>query len=249
MEQTKTPAIKEFKAIKRKNVYEEIVSQIQEQVRAGKLKPGEKLPPERKLAEIFKVSRHSVREAIRILEQNSVLKSLPGSGIYVAISDSQSIADLLVIDKEELMAIFQFRRMLEPQVARLAAENASNNNVSELNKLIMQQKEVIKREKKDVQLFIELDNKFHFKLARASKNSVVLGIIERVNDILAESRKETHQSESRMRASLKGHLEILDAIKQAKGDLAFDAMERHLRLVEKVTLDHLRSKLKATIKS
>ena len=73
----------DLKAVRRTKVYQEIAEQIMRLIEAGKLKHGDQLPPERRLAEIFQVSRHPVREAIRTLEEQKVLVSRVGSGTFV----------------------------------------------------------------------------------------------------------------------------------------------------------------------
>ena len=118
-----------LKAVPRRRLYQEIVTQIKNLIDNGGLQAGDQLPPERKLAEAFNVSRHSVREAIRSLEREQVLQSRPGSGTFVMVGSSQAIVDYLALavlkEKDRLAEIFQFREMLEPQISALAAENAT----------------------------------------------------------------------------------------------------------------------------
>ena len=84
-----------LKAVTKTKLHEQIVNQIQALIDKGRLRHGDQLPPERELATIFKVSRHSVREAIRILEQKRILKSRPGSGTYIILEDASSVVDFL----------------------------------------------------------------------------------------------------------------------------------------------------------
>lgn len=136
-----------LKAVSKTKLHEQIVIQIQTLIEKGRLKHGDQLPPERELAAIFKVSRHSVREAIRVLEHKKVLKSRPGSGTYIIIENESSVIEFLAkaINKEKntLSEIFQFRELLEPQIAGLAARNATEEDISILQDILeRQQKEL-----------------------------------------------------------------------------------------------------------
>lgn len=100
-------------AVTKTKLHEQIVIQIPALIDKGRLKHGDQLPPERELATIFTVSRHSVREAIRVLEQKNILKSRPGSGTYINLEDESSVVEFLdrAIDREKhtMAEIFQFR--------------------------------------------------------------------------------------------------------------------------------------------
>ena len=125
-------------------LHEQIVEQVQLLIEKGRLKHGDQLPPERELASIFKVSRHTVREAIRILEQKKILKSRPGSGTYIILEDESSVVELLARaifrEKNSLSEIFQFRELLKPQIAGLAAQNATQKDISVLDDILNRQK-------------------------------------------------------------------------------------------------------------
>lgn len=84
-----------LKAVKKTKVHEQIVNQIKALIDEGRLKHGHQLPPEKELATIFKVSRHSLREAIRILEQKKILKSRPGSGTFIILEEASVVVELL----------------------------------------------------------------------------------------------------------------------------------------------------------
>ena len=120
---------KTLQAVAKTKLHEQIVNQVQVLIEKGRLKHGDQLPPERELASIFKVSRHTVREAIRILEQKKILKSRPGSGTFIILEDESSVVEFMARaifrEKNTLSEIFQFRELLEPQIAGLAAQNAT----------------------------------------------------------------------------------------------------------------------------
>jgi len=231
------PAASSLRAVKKTNLYQQIANQIQELIDNGKLKHGDQLPPERELAEIFKVSRHPVREAIRTLEQRNILRSRVGSGTYVILQDEPSVVDFIAKsiqrEKEKLSDIFQFRRMIEPQIAGMAADNAYPNDIKTLSELLEDQRQAAE----NLEEFIELDQVFHLSLAKATGNAILPRIVDRINDILSESRAKYSQSSSRIKHSIKGHQKIFDAICNGDRDKASQAMNRHLIEVEKVVLE------------
>lgn len=232
-----------FRAAKKKKLYEDIVDQIQAQIDSGKLKSGDKLPSERELSEIFGVSRNTVREAIKSLEQNHTLKSVPGSGTFIFLKSSKHWIDLLAMSLFEetntLLNVFEFRKMLEPQVARLAAENATSQEISELEEIIHKQEETLIAENYDSSLIISLDNKFHQIIAKASNNKVIFEVVKRINDLLSHSREEGFQSKLRIEMSIEGHRKIFEAIKTKNFELASVETHNHLSSVEQIVLTNL----------
>jgi GntR family transcriptional regulator, transcriptional repressor for pyruvate dehydrogenase complex len=221
----------DLKVVRRTKVYQEIADQILGLIEDGKLKHGDRLPPERRLAEIFQVSRHPVREAIRTLEEQQVLVSRVGSGTFVVNEHGPSVDDLLTRalhrEKNKLAEVFEFRRMIEPQIAAQAALKRSAEDIAELERLLAHQQGT-----EDARLRVELDQAFHIALARATGNGTVLNVVERLNDILRASRDEAPQNPNRMALSVAGHIKILQAVENKDAAAARTAMESHLRQVE-----------------
>lgn len=216
-----------LKAVPRRRLYEEIVAQIKNLIEDGGLQAGDQLPPERDLAMAFNVSRHSVREAIRSLEKERVLQSRPGSGTYVMLSSSQEIVDYLaravLLEKDRMAEIFQIREMLEPQVAALAAENASSEDLALLNDLFSRMCSAPTREQ-----IIELDNEFHIVLAKASGNHALSRLIQSLNDLLSQTRLKGLKKTERTQKSLDMHGLILQAVEAGQPRQAEIAMRNHL---------------------
>jgi len=220
--------------VSRTKLHEQIVVQIEGLIESGRLKVGDHLPPERELAGIFKVSRHSVREAIRILEQKQILKSRPGSGTFVVTEDESSLIEFLTDSlrrrKNKLFEIFQFRRMLEPQIVALAAQKAAAESIAEIENA-QQAYQAVRDDPKSVK---EKDQFFHLALARATGNTVLLQVMERLTDVLGESRVKMSQSTTRHQISIKGHARIVAAVRCRDAEAAHHAMNTHLDEIEKV---------------
>jgi len=221
-----------LKAVGKKRAYQDVVSQILTLIKNGTLKKGDQLPTERELTETFKVSRTTVREAIRSLESMQLVESRQGNGTYVLLSgkeiEIQHLCTALFHDRDDLMDIFHVRNIIEPSIAQLAAERATPAEIQELEDIV---------DRHEANLVsgsptIETDTAFHMTLARAAKNRVLGRLVHALIDLLAECRKEALQSGRRAEESLKGHRGILLAIKQGDGAEAQEAMRRHLGAIE-----------------
>ena len=226
----------DLQAVTKTKLHEQIVHQVQALIEKGRLKYGDRLPPERELATIFKVSRHSLREAIRILEQKKVLKSRPGSGTFIIIEDESTVVEFLAKaihrEKHTLSEIFQFRELLEPQIAGLAAKNATKADIFLLEQLLEKQQNALD----NTTVSKEPDEKFHLALARATGNSVLLQVLELFGHILLKSRHEHSQSTFRNRISIKGHRKILKAIKDKDSGAAKELMKGHLHAIREYVI-------------
>ncbi len=224
-----------FEEIERTSLQKQIVQQIELLIDDGKLKHGDRLPPERKLAEIFKVSRHSVREAIRTLEEKTILKSKPGSGTFVTLEDKsrvlEYIAGVIGKEKKEQQEVFQFRKLLEPEIAGLAAQHATKEDMDRLAEILENQK----NSGKDFEAVKKYDQEFHLYLAKATGNSILVKIVELLTEIIDKSRVALLITEERLKRSTQGHSRILEAVRQKNKDKAKEAMASHIADIERVT--------------
>ncbi len=216
-----------------KPVYEEIRERIQELIRNGELRVGDKLPPERKLAETFKVSRNSVREAIRVLAEKNLVRSRHGDGTYIAAPDesrfTESLAQVLRTQGRRIREVFEFREILEPQIASLAAEHISRKEVDQLKILVFEQERRLLSGEGDA----DLDAAFHLLLAQATRNKVLLEVVKTLSHILRETRSGPLQSEERRKASVRTHIVIVDALERGDIEGAREAMRHHLLEIER----------------
>jgi GntR family transcriptional regulator, transcriptional repressor for pyruvate dehydrogenase complex len=233
-----TAAKADFEVIRRNKVYEEVAKQI-ERLILKKLRPGDKLPSERELAEMLKVSRSSIRDAIRSLELVGLVEPRQGAGTIVREVTSGSVVnsfeDALKRRRELVSELLDFRRMLEPPLAARAATHASETDVSEMEDILQRQYEKQRRGEPAV----AEDAEFHYAIALASDNSVVLKVIDILMDLLRESRERSLQVEGRAQKSLAGHRRILAAIKRRDTEAARDAMRHHIEDVEEIVLNEV----------
>jgi GntR family transcriptional repressor for pyruvate dehydrogenase complex len=236
-----------LKAIEKKRAYEDIVKQIRTLIEKGKLKRGDQLPVERELSETFKVSRATVREAIFNLEVMRLVQRRQGDGTYVIASSEetlvQPLAAALFHERDDIIDIFSIRKMIEPEVAQLASANATPEEIAELEELLKEQEEEIAGGKTPIQA----DTDFHHLLARMSRNRVLERLLLALVDLLRRTRENYLQTSERMERSLRGHREILKAIKNGQGRVARQAMRRHLEDVENAVFNKRRGGGKKTL--
>ena len=229
----------EFEAVRKTKLYEQVVKQIQRLIVEELLKPGDKLPPERELAELFQVSRSSVRDAIRTLELMGLVEPRQGEGTVVRDGSAGSAVNplftMLVRKREMVSELLDVRKMLEPPLAARAAAHASAEDIAYLEDILRRQGEKVCRG----ELAIEEDSEFHYTIARAAKNSVVLKVLDVLMDLLRESRERTLQVEGRLQRSFAGHRRILQAIQRHDAAAAEAAMHQHVEEIEELILKKL----------
>lgn len=223
-----------FKPVKRTRIHEEIVFKIRDMIEQGRLKAGDRLPTERELAQAFKVSRPSVREALRALESQGFLVSRQGDGTYVSQQPIELLiepfASLILKEKFDQLELFEMRRLIEPQLAYLAAERATPAEIVEMEQLVYIQEQALASNEPGP----TPEKTLHDLLFKAAKNKILISIMDSLMDSLAESRDKYLQMESRPEKSLACHKEILAAIKLGDSKLAASIMREHLEETENI---------------
>jgi GntR family transcriptional regulator, transcriptional repressor for pyruvate dehydrogenase complex len=194
----------------------------------------DQLTNEKELSDTFKVSRSTVREAILSLERMRLVERRQGDGTYVIATSEevlvQPLASALFGEKDDLIDIFYLRKIIEPEMAQIAAGNATAEEIEELEKILRQQENDVIGGGQGVQI----DSTFHCLLSRIAKNMVLERLSMVLMDLLSQTRDVYLQSEERRRVSVRGHQLILNAIKSSNGRAARKAMLKHLEDVEKI---------------
>lgn len=232
------PTKVEFEAIRRNKVYEDVARQIQNHI-LEHLKPGDMLPPERELGQKFGVSRGSVRDAIRSLELIGLLEPRQGMGTVVREPPADVLVKPLaavIVQKRKLVGeLLDVRKIIEPPLAGRAARHATASQIAEMEQILERQKEKVLRG----EMSIEEDSEFHYRIALASDNSVVLRIVDVLMDLLRETRERSLQTRGRAEKSLAGHRRILAALKRHDPAASEAAMRRHLEEIEHIVFRKL----------
>jgi GntR family transcriptional repressor for pyruvate dehydrogenase complex len=225
-----------LRAIKKTRIHEEVVAQIRELISQGRLKAGDQLPSERELSETFKVSRTSVREALRTLETKGLIISRTGMGNFVADLPIEALiaplATLLIQEKTVLADIFELRKLIEPHIAALAAERATNEDIDRMKKILDSQAEAVARGETGV----EADAQLHFAIGQATQNQALEKLVSGLMEMLSQSREESLQTQDRRNASLDSHRKIIAAIGKHDKAKSREQMLRHIKQVEESVL-------------
>jgi len=232
-------ALAEFQAVRKARRYQQVAEQIQRLVVKGVLKPGDHLPAERELAAKFGVSRSSIRDAIRTLEVMGLLEPHHGKGTVVRDLSTDSLVVPLVsvlVRKRHLVAeLVDVRQMLEPALAARAAANATEEEIAQLEDILKRQAKKMGRGEETV----AEDSEFHYAIAQAARNSVVIKVLDVLMDLLRESRTRSLQVPGRRERSYAGHRRILRAIRSRDGSAAAAAARQHLREIQEVVMRKL----------
>jgi GntR family transcriptional regulator, transcriptional repressor for pyruvate dehydrogenase complex len=223
--------------VRKTRIYHEIVDQIRGLIAAGRIKPGDRLPPERELAELFKASRNSVRDAIRVLEQMGLIESRQGDGTYVRSVSVEELTEplalLLLQSRTQMRELWEVRRVLEPALAEFAAARITDEELAELDAVLEQQR----RKVEAGFIALEEDTAFHNGIAEAARNTVMLRALDTLVDLLRQSRERSLQQHDRPAYSLAGHRRILAALRRRDPEGARAEMLRHLRDIEERVFD------------
>ena len=217
--------------IKRRTLHEQVMVQLAAYIRGGKLKPGDQLPPERELAERMQVSRPTIREALRIMQLQSLIVSRPGSGTFIAEGNAQSLAQ--AVTQIALQDIFEARMLLDPWMAALAASRATPADVEKLKSILHQQEEQLRRGGDGA---ATSDIAFHSAIAEATHNRALIRLARVLIEIFAPSRDTFFQTHERAKKSLSFHKRILESIAAHSPIDARRAMSEHIKSVDQELL-------------
>jgi GntR family transcriptional repressor for pyruvate dehydrogenase complex len=222
--------------IRKTRLAEDIADRVRELILDGTFPTGEPLPGERQLAERFGVSRGSIRDAFRMLEMIGLLEMRHGQGTFPReLSVDRLVTPLasVLTNRRDLEAeLMDVRRMFEPAVARVAAVRMTDEDLAELRRIVSVQR----RKVKAGQSALVEDTAFHAALARATGNTVVVRIMETLNDLLTESRRRALQQRSRPERSLQGHEAVVAALTRHDAEGAARAMHTHIDQIAEILL-------------
>jgi len=214
--------------IRKARVAEEIADRIRVLILDGTLPAGEPLPAERLLASRFAVSRGSVRDALRLLETIGLLETRHGQGTFPRELDVDRLvaplASILTYRRDLSEELLDVRRMFEPAVARFAATRITEEDLADLQRILDTQR----RKLKAGEATLVEDTAFHAALARATRNRVVMRLMETLNDLLIESRRATLRQKGRPERSIQGHEAVVAALRRRNPEAAARAMRSHI---------------------
>ena len=228
----------ELVTVPRSRVYKAVAQQLQERILSD-LKPGDTLPSERELGQMLGVSRSTVREAVHSLELMGLLEVRQGVGTVVRDPSTDSpvgaLADVFLQKQQHIRELVDVRKMIEPPVARIAARHITPKQIAAMEEILRRQEEKLRRHESAV----EEDSSFHYAIAAAADNSVVLKLVDVLMDLLRETRERSLQIDGRAEKSFAGHRRILAALRQHDVSAAGEAMLSHVSEIEDIVLNQL----------
>lgn len=220
-----------FGIIPQRRAANEVINQVKQQIIAGTLKPGDRLPSEQELALQLGVSRPTVRESLRALTSMNIVETRHGEGSFVASLQAKDLIEplnfLLHIDDGAIHQLFEARSFIEAGSARLAAEHASDHDIDELRDLVDSYADNID----DFDRCVQLDLAFHRRIADSGNNPILSGLLDSVATLATASRRRTGSDLTTRRSAAHDHALILDAIADHDPDRAEHAMLTHLEHV------------------
>lgn len=220
---------------------QKIERKIEEAIRQKKLIPGTRLPSEKELCAQFAVSRTALREALRRLSARGLIDIRKGSGIYItelSIEDAINSLHLfydLRFNSDLILQIIEVRRLFEPEIARLAAKNRTDEDVKRLQKI---QKELEKCNPDNTQLEVDLINRFHMAIAKSTQNPIVIISLEPVYSLLPRMRNLIYGNiEGEKEYTMKYQEELIAAFRQKDSQKAYELsvnlLERNMEIYNK----------------
>lgn len=221
-----------IKKIKKVDLSEQVYNQIINQIKIGNYKAGGKIPSEKKLSELFGVSRVSIRAALQKLKAVGILTTIQGDGSYISNFNLTNLLNnlmsLLMISQKNINHILEFREIIEVQSARLAALRKNDKNLEDMEKIL----EKMEKDKDNLIEFAKDDLKFHFEIAKATQNPVIL----QINEILMNILSIHMQKIVGIRGSEAGlfyHPKIYEAIRLGDFQVSSKLMGIHIQLAMK----------------
>ncbi len=222
-------------AEKTERAYEKVIEHIKGEIWQGTLKRGERLPPERELAEALGVSRSSVREAIRTLSLLGFVSSTQGAGNFVTCDIEpnlrESLRMMVMLGETNHLQISQLRRGLESENARLAAERVSPRQAARLKELA-----ALMRDEPDPQRASRYDQEFHSLLCEASGNRLIRALFSAMlstfNEFISTMYVRIVEDEGQAQALHAAHRQLADALAGHDAGAASQAMHRHFEVVD-----------------
>jgi GntR family transcriptional repressor for pyruvate dehydrogenase complex len=225
-----------FQPIKPKKVSTQIADQIRSSILSGEFAPGDKLPPERELAEMFGVSRPSVREALNVLASSGLVMSYQGGGTVVMSlvesSSSNPLSELIRVQQDRALDVIEVRKSMESWTAWYAAERALPDDIRRMDEIIAG----MKRNLELNQPSEDLDANLHIIIARATHNIVWLHLMQSLFDAMKEFQQTVWRAVYLTREDhqllYEHHSAIVQAIKEKNPQTARDTMLNHLTFAE-----------------
>ncbi len=216
--------------VDRRRLYQQIADDIEHAILNGTLAPGTRLPGEHELAVQYEVSRNVIREAMKRLKEHGLIHIRTGSGAFISSPTAQPVTDALhrlirhSASDVTVPHLYEVRRFLEPQAARLAAKRATSSERAAIEEALA----AMRAHSNEPAAWTAADLSFHLAVASASGNPLLRSILNPLTDALRTVIQAGYTDRRNVAAGLEAHAQILDAIVRRDGPSAYQAMLDHL---------------------
>ncbi len=219
-----------IKPIKKVNVGEQVYEQLKRLLIEGEWTPGTKIPSENELADMFNVSRITVRQALQKLNALGLLETRFGEGSFVRVVDvgesMNGLIPVMYLGEQSAREVFEFRMIIETECARLAARRATAEDTGELKETL---ERMVKCENnRDLKGFGVADLDFHFKIAQITRNALVIKTISILREVLESSMYDVIDKMG-CENGIFYHKEIIHAIEVKEEVKAANMMKDHIK--------------------
>jgi GntR family transcriptional repressor for pyruvate dehydrogenase complex len=221
-----------YRPIARRKTYQLVAEQLIELIGSRRLKAGDVLPPERELVESYGVGRSSVREALRMLESRGLIESR-GNGSF-AVAQLGNLLDrpldlLVTVEEADYAELFEVRRILEGEAAALAASRRTGIQIARMRETADEMERGLSSEER----FITADLRFHLTVAEATKNRVIVQLMNAIRSLLQRSLSSSYHIEGSPERAVEMHRLIVGAIADRRPEEARQLMQEHVARVER----------------
>jgi GntR family transcriptional repressor for pyruvate dehydrogenase complex len=218
--------------ITRQKTYELVAERLLGLISSRQLGPGDAIPSERELVELYRVGRSSVREALRMLESQGAIRSGANGSLRVAEPGSMlnsSLGFLLSVDAADYSELFETRRILEGEAAAIAASRRTRAQIGTMSAAVEEMEAGLDSEER----FITADLRFHLLVAQATRNRVMLHLMDAIRTLLHRSLSSSYHISGSPARAIEMHRLILEAIEARRPEEARQRMQEHVARVER----------------
>ncbi len=231
----------QFEPIRRQTVIDTVALRIEQLVRSGGLKSGDRLPPEPELAQMLRVSRSSLREALKGLMYLGLIKSRAGDGTYIQSSLSRVLNQhfqwMILLKEVKHLEVYELRKIVEPEAAALAAKRASRADIGRLEAAL----EGLAQARGNPELVHAFDIQFHESFSQASGNAAIQATMRMLYHATSEARRAVMVFIDDWGVHWQRHERVFASIRDHKPEAARKAVLEDLQYAESLLQKHVDS--------
>ena len=236
-----------FSKVEQRRIYEEVARQIQKAIISQKLKPGDKLPSQKELMDLFQVSKITIIKAIGALEQAGLVYTKYGATGGTFVSElstggfSESLRLLLSMRRVTFEELAECRLTIEGQAAHLAAKRRRSEDLKKMDHLLNAMSRLLglNRPAEEIR---EIESSFHLVVAKASHNNLFMVLTETINDCFMKEIRLHSTSRDQMEKDYAGLKKIYEAIKARNAKAAEKATKEHINQCSEVIISQYKEK-------